>query len=235
MTRINADYASSLYSASAASNRKATSNFADMLEGSVVKIQNGLKPVDLDAALPSDFASQLNAALRDYGIRVPPALRVTSGTNGGLELAGDNRNVQFQAMLKDHVELANDFSALLGQAEGARQTALAGVMSAFAGDHPSASVGKFLDGFEASEKAAGFSIRFNGADATVEEMGEKGWQPVKEEKDFRMDLLRAYAEYLAKTQVVSVSDQKNDKDDRADDALRKQLADAKEKSEVARA
>ncbi|HWT72936.1 MAG TPA: hypothetical protein VN361_12195 [Oxalicibacterium sp.] len=234
MTRIDIDYASSAYSASAASNRKATSNFSDVLEGSVVKIRSGLNPIDMGAALSSDFASQLNAALRDYGIRVPPALRVTSGVNG-LELVGDNRNAQFQAMLRDHAELASGFSALLGQAEAARKAALAAVMSAFAGDNSSASVSNFLDGFEASEKAAGFSVRFNGADATVEEKGEKAWQPVKEEKDFRMDLLRVYAEYLAKTQVISVSDQKKDKDDSADDALRKQLADAKEQKDVTRA
>jgi hypothetical protein len=232
MTRINTDYSAMPYSANAPANKKAQSNFSDTLASSISKTHTIASAAGLNSAIPSDFVSQLNAALTDFGIKVPPALRVSSGKNG-LELVGDNRNVQFQAMLNSRPDLGSDFSVLLGQAQAGRQTALTGVMSAFAGDNPSASVSNFLDGFEASEKTATYSVRFNGAESTVQEKGENGWQPVKGEGDFMADLLKAYTEYMAKTQVISVTDKKDKKDDGADDALRKQLADAKQAGTIA--
>jgi hypothetical protein len=233
MTRIHADYSASAYAINLPLNKKTQSDFSAMLASATSAAQASVSVAGTASASSSDFTSQLNAALRDYGIDVPPALRVSMGQNG-LELAGDNRNAEFQAMLRDRPDLANGFSGLLGQAQTGRQTALESVMSAFAGNNPSASVRNFLDAFEASEKAGDYSVRFNGADASVEEKDGNGWQPVKNEQDFRSDLLRAYTEYLRKTQVVSVSDQKKDKDE-ADDALRQQLADAKQKDGVASA
>lgn len=235
MTRINPDYSASLYAKNYPLNAKSGSGFSDALASSADKTQITVSAISpsagIQADFKTDFASILNDALKDYGIDVPPALRVTSGANG-LELAGDRRNEQFQSMLKDHVGLATNFTALLGQAKAGRDAALSGVMSAFAGDNPSATVSDFLDGFEESEKNTTYSVRFNGADFSTEEKGDHDWQPVKDGKDFMADILAAYTAYLAKTQVISISDKKDDKDDGVDDALRKQLRDAKQNDMV---
>jgi hypothetical protein len=104
------------------------------------------------APTDTSFVSTLNSALRDYGINVPPNLRITSGPNG-YELSGDNRNVKFQSMLKDRPDLQAGMSSLMGQAQADRKGALDSVMSAFGGANPSSAIKDFLSNFENAEKS----------------------------------------------------------------------------------
>jgi hypothetical protein len=173
------------------------------------------------AAATGNLKDDLNAALRAYGIQVPPSLRITAASNGKLSLDGDSRNNAFQGMLNDRPDLSNQLNSLLSATQMQRKTALNAAMAVFGGDSPSASMQNFLDDFEKADKSTAFSIKFNGADATVEERGDNGWEKIADQKSFMAELLAAYVKYMAKNGITTESDKK---DSQADQHLKKVLA-----------
>ncbi|WP_034292898.1 hypothetical protein [Herbaspirillum sp. RV1423] len=179
---------------------------------------------DPAAAANAAAVAALGAALSQFGISTPPAIRVTSGPNG-YELSGDSRNDKFQAMLKADPAVQNMLGGLINQQVAARKSALDKVVSDFQGKSGNGGLQSFLDDFMRSEKTDTYSLSFNGAKIEVDELGDKGWQPVKDAADFTRDLIAAYTQYQI-THGVTVEKQK-DKDD-SDESLhfRAKLADA---------
>lgn len=208
-------------------NKVAGTPFREVLAS--VKTDAAANAVDV-SALSSQAAAvaALNTALSQAGITVPPALRITSGPNG-LELSGDNRNDKFQAMLQANPALQSQLSGMISQADMSRTAALNTVANDFAGKNPGASATAFLEGFMDQEKNSTYSISFNGANVSVDEMGKKGWEPVKDKADFTQDLLAAYTGYLL-THEATVEKNKDDKESDADLDFRAKLAKAAQDS-----
>lgn len=214
MDRINNDRSAAHYDATLISKRVSQS-FAATLAGSVHAVSSGL-----DTSATGNLKNDLNAALRAYGIQVPPSLRITT-TGGKLTLEGDYRNNAFQNMLNERPDLKTGLNNLLSQTQGQRQTALNAAMAAFGGSAPSASMQNFLDEFADADKSTAFSIKFNGSDPVVEERGANGWGPVQTQGSFMDELLAAYIKYAAKHGITSETDKK---DPLADLSLKQALA-----------
>jgi hypothetical protein len=136
------------------------------------------------------FVSDLSAALSAYGISTPPALRISSGSNG-LQLSDADQNAKFQAMIKNNPALGQSLNGILGAATANRKAALSSAMQSFGGKNPNATISDV----NASEDSQGFSISFNGSSASVDELGDQGWTPVKGQSTFNGELLAASAKY----------------------------------------
>ncbi len=192
------------------------------------------KAAEAQAVAPSPDAAAvaaLSAALSQFGISVPPALRITTGANG-LELSGDNRNAKFQAMLQANPALETTLNGMIGQQDMARKNALKDVVRDFLGKSSSPGMEAFALDFMDEEKNDTYSLSFNGANIGVDEMGSKGWQPVKDTKDFRADLLAAYTKYQV-THAVTVEKRKDEDDNAQNLGIKSKLAEALKKDDVA--
>lgn len=215
MTRINLDNIAALQNTFTQYRKTPNTQFADVLStttNNTVQVAQSLSAVTpVGATNSANFAADLSNALKAYGINVPPVLRVTAGANG-YELSGDPRNTQFKKMLADHPSLSSGFDGAIGSATMGRDAALKSAMNAFAGDHPSSSVKKFLKDFEDAQDPKALSVKFDGQDIKVEELTDKGWGPVKTEESFMAALLEAYAKYML-TQGVSLDNDKDKKED----------------------
>lgn len=215
MTRINLDNIAALQNTFTQYRKTPNTQFADVLSTTTnnnVQVAQSLSAVTPVGAFNSaDFAADLGNALKAYGINVPPVLRVTAGANG-YELSGDPRNTQFKKLLADHPALSSGFDGAIGSATMGRDAALKSAMNAFAGDHPSSSVKKFLKDFSEAQDPKGMSVKFDGQDIKVEELTDKGWGPVKTEESFMAALLEAYTKYML-TQGVSLDNDKDKKED----------------------
>jgi hypothetical protein len=166
-------------------------------------------PASVTPTDAAKFVSALNTALNAYGVGTPPSLRITSGPDG-LQLSDDVRNEKFQTMIKNEPELGKGLNGMLDSATAGRKADLSNAMEDFGGKTPTGTVRDFLKGFKESEKAQGFSVSFNGASATVDELDAQGWQPVKGKAAITNDMLAAYGKYL--TQFgVSTETHKDDK------------------------
>lgn len=170
----------------------------------------------------------LSAALSQFGISVPPALRISSGADG-LQLSGDSRNAKFQAMLQANPALQTSLSSELSSAAMARKSAITTVANDFAGKNPGSGATAFLKDFmrdeNSDEGSDAFSISFSGSKLSVDEMGKNGWEPVKDAADFRQDLLVAYTKYLL-THEVTVEKSSDGQESDADRDFRTKLAKA---------
>lgn len=173
----------------------------------------------------------LGAALSQFGISVPPAIRITSGKDG-FALSGDSRNDKFQAMLQANPALQNTLSGLISSETISRKAALDAVANDFAGKNPGASASAFLEDFMDAEKNDDLSLSFNGARVSVEEQGKNGWEPVKDKADFTRDLLAAYTHYLL-THQATVEKKKDDQESDADLDFRAKLAKAAQEAGAA--
>jgi hypothetical protein len=215
VTRINLDNIAALQNTFTQYRKTPNTQFADVLStttNNTVQVAQSLSAVTpVGATNSANFAADLSNALKAYGINVPPVLRVTAGANG-YELSGDPRNTQFKKMLADHPSLSSGFDGAIGSATMGRDAALKSAMNAFAGDHPSSSVKKFLKDFEDAQDPKALSVKFDGQDVKVEELTDKGWGPVKTEESFMAALLEAYAKYML-TQGVSLDNDKDKKED----------------------
>ncbi len=218
MTKINLDNIAALQNTFTQYKKTPGTQFADVLNqtanssAQAVPALAAVMPVG--ATNSANFAADLNNALKAYGINVPPVLRVTAGANG-YELSGDPRNTQFKKMLTDHPSLSSGFGAAIGSATMGRDAALKSAMNAFAGDNPTSSVKKFLKDFADAQEPKGISVKFDGQDIKVEELGDKGWGPVKTEESFMAALLEAYAKYML-TQGVSLDKDKQEDEQAVD-------------------
>jgi hypothetical protein len=239
MNRISGDIALSQYLANSAQSKQkvntAGTPFQQLLASATASVSVGqtgvataataVSPASIPAPSGANkFVSDLNAALSAYGITTPPSLRITSGPDG-LQLADDDRNGKFQAMIQNNPALGQSISGMLGSATLARKGALNDAVQSFGGKNPSSAMSDFLKGFKESEEPQGFSVSFNGASASVDEMGANGWQPVKDKGAFNSELLAAYAKYLVKFGVTTEKD-KDQADNDSDIDLKKKLAQA---------
>jgi hypothetical protein len=239
MNKISGDNALAQYlSTSAAQSKKTGTPFQQFLNSATASATmsptgaavaaTSISPASVTPTADTQFISDLNVALNKYGIGAPPSLRILSGPDG-LQLDNDPRNAKFQTMLKDNPALAQSLGSMVGTAEMNRKAALGDAVASFGGANPSGTMKDFLDGFQKSEQAQGFSVSFNGATATVDELDANGWQPVKDKSAINGDLLAAYAQYLVKF-GMSTEKQKDakgeDTDSDADIALKKKLAEA---------
>jgi hypothetical protein len=173
----------------------------------------------------------LSAAMSQFGISVPPALRITTGANG-LELSNDNRNAKFQAMLQANPALETTLNGMISQQDLARKNALKDVVRDFLGKSSSPGMEAFAADFLDDEANDTYSLSFNGASIGVDEMGSKGWQPIKDTKDFRADLLAAYTKYQV-THAVTVEKRKDEDDNAQNLGIKSKLAEALKKDDVA--
>ncbi|ABR90941.1 Hypothetical protein mma_1049 [Janthinobacterium sp. Marseille] len=215
MTRINLDNIAALQNTFGNYKKAPGTQFADVLNNTTNQTlaigQGTLSVTAVGATSSASFTSDLNSALKAYGINVPPALRVTAGANG-YELSGDPRNTQFKKMLADHPSLGNGFGGAISSATMGRKAALQSAMTTFGGDHPTSAMKKFLKDFEDTQDPKAMSVKFDGQDMKVEELGDKGWGPVKTEDSFMSALIDAYAKYML-TQGVSLDNDKDKKED----------------------
>ncbi|MNK04579.1 hypothetical protein D3C87_224480 [compost metagenome] len=219
MTRINLDNIAALQNTFSNYKKAPGTPFADVLNNTTnqtMQIAQGSLTIAAVGATSSassaSFTSDLNQALKAYGINVPPALRVTAGANG-YELSADPRNTQFKKMLADQPSLNSGFDSAVGSATLGRKAALQSAMNAFGGENPNSSMKKFLKDFADTQDPKAISVKFDGQDMKVEELGDKGWGPVKTEESFMTALIDAYAKYML-TQGVSLN---NDKDEQSAD------------------
>jgi hypothetical protein len=233
MNNINGDIALSQYlPATGLSKKTPAASFQDFLASAATAttsvpatsaLTSVTAPASAAPAASASFVSDLNSALRAYGITTPPSLRITSGPNGLALDGGDDRDANFQAMLKANPALQQTLGNMIGEATLNRKTALNQAMQSFGGANPSPTMSSFLDDFADSEKPKDISISFNGATASVQEMGDNGWEPVKDKSTFSGEMLAAYAKYLVKY-GVSTEKPKDQDDTDADIDLKKQLA-----------
>jgi hypothetical protein len=243
MNRISGDIALSQYLANSAHSKQKVSTAgtpfqqllasatasASVSQTGAVTATTAISPTSVPAPSgASKFVSDMNAALSAYGISTPPSLRITSGPDG-LQLSDDDRNGKFQAMIQNNPALGQSINGMLGAATLGRKGALNDAVQGFGGKNPSAAMSDFLHDFKESEEPRGFSVSFNGASASVDEMGANGWQPVKDKGAFNSELLAAYAKYLVKFGVTTEKDKDqagNNVDNDADIDLKKKLAQA---------
>lgn len=218
MTRINLDNIAALQNTFSNYKKAPGTPFADVLNNTTNQTmqiaQGSLTIAAVGATSSASFTADLNQALKAYGINVPPALRVTAGANG-YELSGDPRNTQFKKMLADQPSLNSGFDSAVGSATLGRKAALQSAMNAFGGENPNSSMKKFLKDFADTQDPKAISVKFDGQDMKVEELGDKGWGPVKTEESFMTALIDAYTKYML-TQGVSLNNDK-DKDEQSAD------------------
>lgn len=231
MLKVSTVDAISPFAQSMAQNDKARGMpFREVLASAQTSATPDTQGVTSTATSAADAAAiaALSSALSQFGISVPPALRITSNADG-LQLSDDSRNTKFQAMLQANPALQNTLSGLLYSESMARKSAINTVANDFAGKNPGAGATNFLKDFmrdENSEEGSdAFSVSFNGSKIAVDEMGKNGWEPVKDTADFRKDLLVAYTKYLL-THEVSVEKSKDDQESEADQDFRTKLAKA---------
>jgi hypothetical protein len=218
VTRINLDNIAALQNTFSNYKKAPGTPFADVLNNTTNQTmqiaQGSLTIAAVGATSSASFTSDLNQALKAYGINVPPALRVTAGANG-YELSGDPRNTQFKKMLADQPSLNSGFDSAVGSATLGRKAALQSAMNAFGGENPNSSMKKFLKDFADTQDPKAISVKFDGQDMKLEELGDKGWGPVKTEESFMTALIDAYTKYML-TQGVSLNNDK-DKDEQSAD------------------
>ena len=190
----------------------ATSSISIDNNGAAVKATD-VSPDSVKPTAETQFISDLNVALNAYGIGTSPSLRIDSGPDG-LQLDNDPRNAKFQAMLRDNPALAQALGSMIGTAQMQRKQDLNEAIAGFGGSNPTGTMRDFLDSFSKTEDPQSYSVSFNGAAATVDELDSDGWHPVKDKAQIVSDMLAAYAKYL--TQYgVSTEKQKDKKDDDA--------------------
>jgi hypothetical protein len=127
--------------------------------------------------------STLNGVLSTYDIHVPPTIQIVCGVNGCALLA-DNRDVNFQRMLKARPDIAESLLDILDLARRQRESALQNAMQGLTSGRQSSAIRKFLRDFEIAEAPGPLSIWFDGNDVRVQEYSNEGWGAVKTEATF---------------------------------------------------
>jgi|GEM_PF-5468832 len=120
---------------------------------------------------------------------------------------------------------ANATSGLIRSEAMIREVACDAVANDLAGKNPGTSASAFLEDVMDAGKNDKLSLRFNGANVSIEEQGKNGWEPVKDKADFSQDLLAAYTHPLL-THQATVEKKKDDKEVDTDLDFRAKLAKA---------
>jgi hypothetical protein len=145
--------------------------------------QTDTKSRSHNALAKTAMLSILNDALSAYGIRIPPTIRIACGPNGHRLLA-DNRDINFQRMLKARPEIGAGLSRIFSLVRSRRQSALENAMQSLTSGRQSPTIRKFLRDFEIAEAPGPLSIWYDGNDIKVQEYGNEGWGAVKTEATF---------------------------------------------------
>ncbi|MEH6461380.1 hypothetical protein [Chitinimonas sp. JJ19] len=153
-----------------------------------------LNPPD-PAQAAADLTATLPAKLRQYGIRVPPDLRMEAGAQGIL-LRDDPRAAAFHAMLAAEPQLANQISQVLSGAEVTRAGAFAAAAQHFTDNAKDPRHAKaVVERYRRDHPAPPLSVSYNGFKVETAERGPEGWRPVKTEAEFAWELAEAAQRY----------------------------------------
>ena len=171
--------------------------FAGELAGQLATQASRLGSLSLPdpAQAAADLTATLPAKLRQYGIRVPPDLRMEGGAKG-IVLRDDHRAAAFHAMLEAEPQLANQISLVLSGAEVARAGALAAAAQHFTDNAKDPRHAKaVVERYRRDHPAPPLSVSYNGFKVETAELGPEGWRPVKTEAEFAWELAEAAQRY----------------------------------------
>lgn len=169
------------------------------------------------SSIRPDVSPALTMALKslvgNYGIKVPPKMRIYSAKKGYTLEEGDDRTGLFANLLKDHPGVTDLLAQAETQALTAREAALNNAVDTFmqgaaTGNYDSKG---FLSEFRDEQQPRAVSIVYDGNTTQVEELDAKGWRPIKIESDFMSDLLEAYNRYTMTGSAIEHAEKKKHK------------------------
>jgi hypothetical protein len=204
INNVPASSAAKVYARS--SNEIAFNNMMAARNSGVDGIVSSVRP-DVSPAL----TMALNSLVGNYGIKVPPKMRIFSAKKGYTLEEGDERTDAFGNLLKDHPGVTELLSQAEAQAVNARELALNTVIEEFSHGPASASYDAkgMLTEFRDEQESRPISIVYDGTTTQVEELdAEKGWRPLKTESDFVADLQAAYNRYTMTGSAIEHAEMK---------------------------
>lgn len=171
----------------------------------------------LVSAMRPDISPALTMALKslvgNYGIRVPPKMRILSAKKTYTLEEGDQRIALFAVLLQDHPGVTDMLSQVQAQALSAREAALNAALDTFmqGGTHASYDAKGLLSEFKDQQQPRTISIVYNGNISQVEEWDANAWRPIKNTSDFTSDLLAAYHRYAITGSAIEHAEKKKNK------------------------
>ena len=155
----------------------------------------------------------LNSLVGNYGIKVPPKMRIFSAKKGYTLEEGDERTSAFGTLLNDHPGVSELLTQAESEALAARENALNASIDTFLQGAATASYDAkgFLQEFRDEQAVRQVSIVYDGNSTQVEELGSTGWRPVKTESDFMSDLQAAYNRYAITGSAIEHAEMKKHK------------------------
>ena len=177
----------------ARSNELGFTRMMNVSTGSVDGLNTGLR-ADMNPAL----TMALRSLIGNYGIGVPPKLRIFTAKKGFKLEDGDDREGKFDQLLSDHPGVTDLLTQTQSQAISSRNAALDSAVSEFMSGSSNAAgydTKGFLVEFKENSQPRAYSVVYDGLSTQVEEMDAKGWRPIKGHSDFMDDLREAYNRY----------------------------------------
>lgn len=155
----------------------------------------------------------LTSLVGNYGIKVPPKMRIFSAKKGYTLEEGDERAPAFMSLLDDHPGVTELLTQAETEALAARENALNASIDNFLQGTSTASYDAkgFLQEFRDEQEVRQVSIVYDGNTTQVEELGYTGWRPVKTEHDFNADLQAAYSRYTITGSAIEHAELKKHK------------------------
>jgi len=203
INNVPASSAAKVYARS--SNEIAFNNLMASRNTGVDGIVSSMRP-DVSPAL----TMALNSLVGNYGIKVPPKMRIFSAKKGYTLEEGDERTSSFVNLLNEHPGVTELLTQAEAEALAARENALNASIDSFMQGSPGASYDAkgFLQEFRDDQEVRVVSIVYDGHITQVEELGSNGWRPMKTESDFMTDLHAAYSRYTITGSAIEHADKK---------------------------
>jgi len=203
INNVPASPAAKVYARS--SNEIAFANLMAQRNTGVDGIVSSVRP-DVSPAL----TMALNSLVGNYGIKVPPKMRIFSAKKGYTLEEGDERTESFVNLLNDHPGVTELLTQAENEALAARENALNATIDAFMQGPPTANYDAkgFLQEFRDEQEVRLVSIVYDGNTTQVEELGASGWRPCKIESDFVTDLQAAYNRYAMTGSAIEHAEKK---------------------------
>jgi len=204
INNVPASSAAKVYARS--SNEIAFNNLMAARNSGVDGIVSSIRP-DVSPAL----TMALNSLVGNYGIKVPPKMRIFTAKKGFTLEEGDERTEAFGNLLKDHPGVGELLTQAQTEAVNARELALNTVLEEFMHSSGGASYDArgFLTEFREDQESRPISIVYDGNTTQVEELDAiKGWRPLKTTSDFGSDLQAAYDRYMITGSAIEHAENK---------------------------
>jgi hypothetical protein len=127
--------------------------------------------------------SKFRDAFTEYGIPIPPAIRILYN-EGTFTLLDDSRDAVFQSMLKAEQEISQHLGQVFDSMRNERQAALCNALRALTSGRRSPTINAFLQEFEGVQAAVQISMWFDGNQLEIQEYSNEGWVALKTEDAF---------------------------------------------------